>query len=538
VALTHGTGVPTRIPLLTGPENRDHTDAKDAKLINAFVEQVSKDRFRIVKRPGMQASGTTAAGTGLGIFNWNGDIYAVVGSVLYKNGVSLQTGLNTSAQYTFSISRGANPSLLLNNGAAIYVYTPTGSPTWTAVAIATTVALTGNITTGSAEVTGLSSTASLSVGMSVTSSVGSDLPLNTAILTIDSSTKVTLTNKALLTHTGASLTFSSTGLPAGYVKGSAYLDGTTYILTADSAVYGSNINDPTTWDPINYLLAQIEADTGIRCEKQLVYVIAMKSKSVEIFYDAGNTSGSPLGAVQGAKVSVGCRHADSVQSLDGVLVWIATSENGSVSVMALENLTISPISNDYIDRLLETADYTTVYSWITRYNGHVFYGVTLKNSNRTLVCDLTTRQWAEWQDPSGNYFPYVSCTLGTANVPIFLHESSGETHILNSDVYQDNGVTFDVTIITPNFDGGVRVRKTLPIMDLLTDQVTNSTLSVSYTEDDYQTWSTARSMDLSQARPFLENCGTFRRRAWKLVHSANTPFRATDLEASLLLGTL
>jgi hypothetical protein len=63
--------------------------------------------------------------------------------------------------------------------------------------------------------------------------------------------------------------------PAALVKGSAYLDGTIYVMDAAANIYGSGINDPTSWDPVNMLKAQIEPDGGVCLAKQLVYVIAL-----------------------------------------------------------------------------------------------------------------------------------------------------------------------------------------------------------------------------------------------------------------------
>ncbi len=87
------------------------------------------------------------------------------------------------------------------------------------------VSITGSITNGSATVTGLSSTASLAVGMPVS---GLGIPLGTDILTINSGSSITLTNNATATNTSAALTF--TGGTVSFYNGSvniANLLGTT-----------------------------------------------------------------------------------------------------------------------------------------------------------------------------------------------------------------------------------------------------------------------------------------------------------------------
>lgn len=80
-------GQPIRLPLAVSPENRDETANKDAKIINGFVEQVNQDETWVFKRPGVVPYQSFGSSVGGGIFNWLGDIYAIVGAGLYKNGV-------------------------------------------------------------------------------------------------------------------------------------------------------------------------------------------------------------------------------------------------------------------------------------------------------------------------------------------------------------------------------------------------------------------------------------------------------------------
>jgi len=65
-------------------------------------------------------------------------------------------------------------------------------------------------TSGSATVTGISSTATLKVGMAVSSSTASVIPDGTTIQSIDSSTQITLSANATATNGSAPLTFSAT----------------------------------------------------------------------------------------------------------------------------------------------------------------------------------------------------------------------------------------------------------------------------------------------------------------------------------------
>jgi hypothetical protein len=62
-------------------------------------------------------------------------------------------------------------------------------------------------------------------------------------------------------------------------------------------------------------------------------------------------------------------------------------------------------------------------------------------------------------------------------------------------------------------------------------------LQISYSDDDYMTFSTPRSVDLSQSRPRLDRCGSFHRRAFKLSHVSNTSMRLEALEPQIEQGS-
>ena len=53
---------PQRFPLVVQPSNRDQTTNRDARIINAFIEQTSEQDIRVYKRPCLQYSSTPAAG--------------------------------------------------------------------------------------------------------------------------------------------------------------------------------------------------------------------------------------------------------------------------------------------------------------------------------------------------------------------------------------------------------------------------------------------------------------------------------------------
>lgn len=514
--------LPKRLPLVIQPDNRDESTLKDAKLLNAYVEKnAATGEYQVFKRPGLKQLGSAFSGDGLGVYNWKGRVYAIFGSVLYEDGVSVGTGLNTSGgMYRFSQSLGDTPRLQLGNGAASYNYTVAGG-----------LVLINPLTTVTAGsfVIGVEYTI-LTAGTTNFTLIGA---ANNNVGTVFIATGI---------GTGTGTATTPNNFPAVAVKGWAYLDGTTYVGDAAATIRGcATLNDPTNWtDLLNTIDVQIEADAGVALAKQLVYVIALQEWSTEVFYDQQNAIASPLGPTQGAKINYGCASADSVQEMDGALFWLATNRAASAQVVMVEHLKPTVISTKAIDRLLSEADLSNIHCFALKYEGHRFYGLTILNENLTLVYDAVEQMWAQWTDTDGNYWPIVDVTFSVASGLILQHKSNGKLYQFDGIFFNDDGALFTTDLYTPNFDGGTRRRKQLNRLTFVTDQEIGSVLQVRSNDWDYAAnrWTNFRRVDLGQREPFLINNGTFTRRAYHFQHRANTRFRISAIELQLDLGTL
>lgn len=454
---------PKRIPLAVPTANRDNSTDKDARIINGYTERDQSGEIQVYKRPGYLVYAAIAAGTGRGIFYWQGSIYSVFAGSLYKDGINKGAVDATAGSfYTFSSCLGSTPKLFLQNGVEGYYYDDGGG---------------------------------------LVNVVDADYPATT-------------------------------------VPGVVYLDGTLYVMTPGGYINGCDIEDPSSWDPLNSILAQIEPDPGVALHKQMSYVVAFKGWSTEVFYDATNATGSPLGRVEGAKVSVGSRHARSCQDLDGTLIWISTSRTGSCSVHSMTGVKASDISTPAVTRLLQGSDYTTVYSWSMSFNGHKFYVVTLVVSNLTLAYDLKEQQWFRWTDTDGNYIPIVASASNSSTSIILQHESNGNLYVVTENTFSDDGDVFTFEIFTPIFDGGTRVGKTVHMLEVIADQANSGNVEISFSDDDYQTFSDPREIDLLESRVREPDWGTFTRRAHHIKNRDNRPLRIKAIELTMELGSL
>lgn len=443
---------------LYAPEgSRDGTLTKDSHLYNGYAEKgETEGSIYVYKRPAFKLLRTGPAGTGLGVFNWNGSIYQVTNTALLKDGVSIGT-VDASSMYQFSSCLGASPKLFLKNNTHAYT----------------------------------------SDGVTVTA-------------------------------------VSDVNYPTTTVPGAVYLDGTMYVMDAKANIHGSNFNDPTTWDPLNLIVAQIEPDPGIALMKQLVYVVAIKAQSTEVFYDAGNATGSPLAAVQGSKLGMGARTGASVAKLSDEFCFIGTSEEGSVQAMSMMRVHGEPISSHAVDRLLGAFDYSTIYSWGARFPGHRIYVVTSKVSNQTFVFDLSVGGWYIWTDANNNYVPIVAASHDNNYLPVLQHESNGCLYTMDLGTYMDGygAGNIPVSVATPNYDSGNLCNKSNSRFALVADNIATS-VSISWSDDDYQTFTTPQTININTQQAFVQDGSSFQRRAYLITHNDNTFLRLMGFEQIL-----
>lgn len=345
---------------------------------------------------------------------------------------------------------------------------------------------------------------------------------------------------------GAGWTAAPIPAHGAFIRGLAYLDSTIYFMDELCNIYGSSLDNPTiAWSATNRIIANKIAGDGIGLINLLQYVIALKSNSREVFYDAGNPTGSPLSPIDGALSNYGCVDQGSVQVIDNVLFYLSSNKTVSPQLVRVDNLVETVISTPSIDRLFDTAQQSLIpggiISWTFKQGGHRFYGITVQNSNVTLVYDIDQNLWYQWTSSTGGFFPFVATGYG----------GSGTNHaiqgILDGSIYffdgayntpTDNGVITPVDIYTPSTDFMTRRGKTLHRMYIRSDQTPGSILYIRRSNNDYKTWSNFRRLDLGKNNPYIDNEGTFIKRAYNFRHASQTDFRIRSADLQMDFGTI
>lgn len=497
--------IPKRWPLAVQPDNRSSNPLTDARLVNCYAEKDPDDGFQIEKRFGVgKPELTMPVGQAFGLWNFS-QLITGTGAVR----VMLMAVRTSSSQ------------------ASVYYYAPAVLNPFRPGA--------GPFLLGTVNVSG-------GVGSLLSFSYTPAFNSNSGAVLITTGVQPYYINglPAIGNLTQINTVSQGGNFPNSTVPGIVFLDGTTYVMDLLGNIWGSNLNDPTTWTALNVIQANAEQDAGMALAKQLVYVVAIKQWSTQFYYDAGNATGSPLSPVPGALLPYGCFSGDTIAELDGVLYWVTANRTTSPQVLELDNLKHKIVSSPAIERLLDISQPLDAFRAFTiKHGGHKLYVLTNTTRNFTIVYDIDQRLWYQWTDHNGNYYPYVAAAADLQGAQVVQHTSDGHIYPVDIDfVYPtDNGVVVPVDIYTPNFDAGIIRDKTLNAMYIEADMIAGSILNVRYTDDDYGTFSNFRNIHLNQRKPMLSNEGTFWRRAYHFRHQCPTAFRIRSADLEMDIGS-
>lgn len=326
---------------------------------------------------------------------------------------------------------------------------------------------------------------------------------------------------------------SDADLPAGPIC-PIFFDSYIFVIKSGTPeLYNSNVDDPTAWTGGDFLSAEQYSDDLVALKRQINYIVGFGLYSTEFFFDAENASGSPLERNEGVSLKVGCAARDSVCQIDRRIFWVAQTQTGEPSVWMFDGLTATEIATDTIKKILanEAANLTSATAWIINHKGHTLYTINL--NARTIVYDTEEKIWVDWSINSGGshaVLPFKYATEGANNTILVLHNTDGKIYTLSPSTHQDDAGAILVDIVTDRVDFNTTNWKVLHGFTLIGDIQSSGTVTLSWSDDDYVTFSNTRSLDMTAGRAYTKAGGVFRRRAFKIIHSANAPFRVESIE--------
>ena len=340
--------------------------------------------------------------------------------------------------------------------------------------------------------------------------------------------------------TSAAATASLNSFPNNPVPGLVYLDGYVFAMDSEGQIWQSDNENPAAWGALNFTSAKSEADKGMALARHLNYIVAFKQWTADFFFDAGNATGSVLSINQSAHMEIGCADGNSIQNPEQTLVWMGNVVEGGRAIYMLSGLAPTKISTKAVETFLNASDLSGTYSWLYKIAGHTLYGLVLTDQNVTLVYDLTENEWHVWttsKDFIGGGEDYFECSFVTQfpfNSGAFyvLDAVNGLVFTLSPTNYVDPFGPIRMRIVTDRMDFQTFAFKVGSALTIFGDQI-NDVMQVRHTEDDYNTWSQYRNVNLNLQKPCLYQLGRFRRRAYEFLYTGNNPLRLEKVDFNL-----
>jgi hypothetical protein len=451
-------------------------------MVNCFPEQTDKQRHHIIKRPGLALHNddNPSSDTARGMYVWQGNLYAVWGNKVHKNGTALggTLGLSTGRVF-FDETGGATPTLLVQEPHATTARVTSINPSDTFV----------DLNAGDAQ------------------------------------------------------------LPDDQEPGVLVLDQYAMVLDRSANVWNSSVGDETAWASTDFINVETRADLGARLMRHVNYACVLGDLTTEFLYDAANATGSPLSRLEGTVSLVGCPAPETGVQIDDDILFVAQSVQGGRFVARMKGFTPEPVSTKTVDEALdnEQENISNAYAYPVRIMGHSFYVLTLPTtSQKTWVYDLTEGLWSEWTYDDGTETYFIGYDSAIRNGDVVIQgRNNGLVYRLDPAVYQDyNGNDINVLFQTNPWDeseaevrqGSAQNKFGSRLTFIGDKQASTANLSVSWSDDNYVTFNTARTMDVSKETPALTRLGVFRRRAFRGLYIANLQFRAEEFELNYRKG--
>ena len=376
----------------------------------------------------------------------------------------------------------------------------------------------------------------------------------------------------------------ASNFPSTITHGGAILDGYLFVMDEDGVIYNSNVNDPTTFNATGFISAERENDKGVYLAKHHDHIVAFGTQTIEFFYDASNSVGSPLNRRQDIAYTYGCASGLSVWEDNDIIYFLGTDSSGQLGVWKLENFQISPVSSDAINSYLSKG--LTQSGLVVRFEGLSAMGhrtllITIYTvtgaapgvivPKLTLSYDSQTQLWGYWETTlnSNTVFPLMSWTRRTGGHNETVAARTGEGIMHNGDIIEINddfipvdtllGVAvyvtdvYEVDLYAVTSDSGTNISSKIrfglfdgetsayKFQNRLTVEMENTpstkSLTVKHSDESTNSFDSGNNIDTSLDRKELHQGGRFMKRNYQIEYAGDEQFFIESLDIDVEAGS-
>lgn len=304
--------------------------------------------------------------------------------------------------------------------------------------------------------------------------------------------------------------------------------GRAHIMAGNNRIYSSDLDSLTSWSASTFLTKQVEQDIGTGLARFGQLYVAFGENTFEIFHDIGNPTGSPLESMPSKMQRFGLesqivtdrRHYYAV--LGKQLYWVGTP----TGVYVYDGERVEKVSTPAIDKVLAQTGYYHVGKVTFQGQEAICVAITDVDdtTQRGLLFFPKWNDWFEWRSTK------VSFITGQRLENVFLGVGSSQHKLYAiseaADNWLDDGVSQSPSVTFQLPSTGNHVKR-MPFCGVIADTARSTqSLNVSWSDDDYVTFSTARAIDMTSKTKMIKRCGSFRNRVITLAPSSeNLPLR-------------
>ena len=576
-----------RIPLV-GTYNQRGLDGdaalaalEDQRFLNCTFEVVTnpvtgKSTVTVNKRPGWSTDSLVDSGqasTGLiqpQSFNAILSAFRETNSIIYFGTTSVGTITGRALHFTETLISAVGCIAIKSSDGTGWYYMDGAKDDLTYV---------GDTHNGTAIIDSLDNTTGVYVGQAWS---GTGVGASARVLSVDSATQITLNVNS--TADGTDITFTKTPIAkiidadfatsTTFQSAFAALDGYLFYATDNGYVNNSDLNSVSAYTANARIADQQFPDPTIAVAVQKNYIVSFGINSNAKFQNAGFSSGSPLQVLKQQVERIGVLDQRSIDYLEDDIYYVSSPSSGDVGAYRMRGLQSTRISTSIVDKILGTASVSgSVYTNCFRLGGYQYAsfivsmasdgpssalllesgdylllettpgGNLLLEDNaaqsasfvRMLVYNATLNIWSEWDCNQCTFIETLGS--GTANKLIATSRvnTSGKVYkidpVADGQLYQDDGSAFTMQIRTAKLDFGTGKRKFVQRIRLICDKQSSGTVTLEASDDDYDSWFTLGTFDLTVMKPQIVRCGSYKgARAYRLSNSDNIPFRGEAIE--------
>jgi len=346
-------------------------------------------------------------------------------------------------------------------------------------------------------------------------------------------------------------------LPSGATMG-AFLDGYFLALDASTATLRiSDLLDGLTWDPTQIAQRTAGADPWIAMTVLHREIWLQGGQTSEVWYNAGSFP-FPFAPIQGAFLEQGIAAPFSANRDVAPLVWLSSNAQGTRMVLMSQGYTGQRVSTHAIEQAITRyAVVSDAVSFGYQEDGHTFYVLSFPTEDVTWTYDVTEGAWGE-----RGYWDTTTSTYEALRV--FTHAMMFDQHIVGDratgtlyrqglDLFTDVGEAAIRRLRQPPRISQGQTRLTVRSVQLVMDvgiglSGTSSTPGFDpqvmrrTSRDGGKTWGpekwiSAGKLGEYNTRVVWQPCGQARNYVDQFIFTDPVPFRVSDAEIEITVGT-